>query len=172
MVRKWVLGVIAAIAVISVGGVGFAAFSSSITASGIASGGKVTIEWSGVPSITTSGGAVTCTATSTNIVLTITVGALAPGDSCAITDGIINQAPPSNLAAIVSSEIAVTPDGLACTAAYWSVSDSFSTTPSPTVEPGGSITDTVVVGLSALAPSACSDGHAAFTDTVTGTATG
>lgn len=91
MARIWQIGLIAVIAAVAVGGIGFAAFTSTATINGTATGGTLNLQWTptGTPSI----GAGTlvetnafdgCSATVAPSLITITATNLAPGDECYI----------------------------------------------------------------------------------------
>ena len=84
MRHRWVTAVIAVLVVVSVGGVGFAAFTSTVTLQLNGAAGTLTIEWTGpaTPTVTGSSPTDKCTATLTPSLLTINAGNLAPGDSC------------------------------------------------------------------------------------------
>ena len=92
MVRKWMVGLVAAIAVISVGGVGFAAFTSTVSIQLNATAGSLNIEWIGPssPAMTGTNTWDKCIASLTAKALTITAGNLAPGDVCTLpaSDGV------------------------------------------------------------------------------------
>ena len=94
--RKWVVGLVAAMAVISVGGVGFAAFTSSVVMQLNGVAGSLSLQWTGPSSpATTVGEAIPtdsaiCAATLTSSSLIVTFKNAAPNDSCTIlpADGV------------------------------------------------------------------------------------
>ncbi len=89
MVSRMLLGVIAMVAVVAVGGIGFATYTSSITVNGSAASGDLNLAFytSGV----TDGTYAVCSVTSlTGTVATISASDLSPGDSCSVTLGVAN----------------------------------------------------------------------------------
>ena len=94
--RKWVVGLIAAIAVISVGGVGFAAFTSSVSLTINGSSGTLNIEWVGPasPPVTVTEALPTddaaCSASLTPTTFLIKFVNVAPNDVCVLpqSDGV------------------------------------------------------------------------------------
>ena len=93
MTRKWVLGLATAITLVAVGGMGFAAFTSTATINATATTGSINLAWTpvGTPNvgagtlILTNTSYTTCTSSVTSSLVTITAGNLAPGDSCTIS---------------------------------------------------------------------------------------
>lgn len=91
MARIWQIGLIAVIAAVAVGGIGFAAFTSTATINGTATGGTLNLQWTpaGTPSLAAGTLLETnvfdgCSATVTPSLITITATNLAPGDQCEI----------------------------------------------------------------------------------------
>jgi hypothetical protein len=90
MSSKLLLGVIAMVAVVAVGGVGFATYTSSVTLHGSASSGDLALAFdygSGTP-----GTYAVCTVYYLNgNVAYFSATDLSPGDSCSVTLGVINN---------------------------------------------------------------------------------
>ena len=95
--RKWLVGLIAAIAVISVGGVGFAAFTSTVSLKLNGAAGSLDLQWTGpslppvtvvhaIPSDTAS-----CGATLSPSSLVLSLKNAAPNDTCTIPAGDLVQ---------------------------------------------------------------------------------
>ena len=88
--RKWLVGLIAAIAVISVGGVGFAAFTSTVTLQLNGAAGTLHVEWTGtatpatitLPAIPSD--TPICSATLSPSSIVVTFKNIAPGDGCEV----------------------------------------------------------------------------------------
>ena len=93
MVRKWVAGLIAAVVLMSMGGVGFAAFTSTVYMNFNDSAGSLTIVWvapSSHPAMIQDQPNDVCSDYLTPTTFTINVSNAAPGDGCSIpaSDGI------------------------------------------------------------------------------------
>ncbi|MGI0128730.1 MAG: hypothetical protein ACREEC_01010 [Thermoplasmata archaeon] len=90
MGKRLLLGVVAMIAVVAVGGIGFAAYTSSATVYGSASSGNLALAFDyGNP----TGGTYANCAVFDLIGNTVHISAtdLSPGDSCSVTLGVINN---------------------------------------------------------------------------------
>ena len=93
MVRRWVAGLIAAVLMVSVGGVGFSAFTSTITLNTHDTAGSLTIVWvapSSHPPILPDVSTDVCSDYLTPTSFTINVTNGGPGNGCTIpaSDGI------------------------------------------------------------------------------------
>ena len=109
MRRQWVMGMVAVVALVAVGGIGFAAFSTSAYLNGAASAGTLgPLTWSNLGTTTTSSAYVTCTVvtgtqTNTSDTLVVTVGNLAPGDLCQFSGDLNNGGSiPANVYSLVT----------------------------------------------------------------------
>ena len=96
MVRRWVAGLIAAVVMMSVGGVGFAAFTSSVLLTTHDTAGSVTVVWvspSTHPKMVPDLANDQCTDYLTPTAFLINVSNAGPGDGCSIpaSDGIYLQ---------------------------------------------------------------------------------
>lgn len=90
MAKRLILGLVAMIAVLVVGGVGFATYTSSVTVYGAGSSGNVHLafDYSGV----TGGTYAVCAVTHlSGATVHVTATDLSPGDSCHATLGVINN---------------------------------------------------------------------------------
>jgi hypothetical protein len=98
MGSRLVLAMVAAVAIVAVGGIGFAAWTSSVTVSGSGTAGAVTLTWcsaNGVPtgactaspSFTGTGG---CSISASGSVLTLSGDNLGPSESCDFTAAILD----------------------------------------------------------------------------------
>jgi len=91
MARKWVIGLIALLIAVTMGGIGYAQFTSSVSLSVNASAGTVALSWiDSTPTLTGCPAYATCSASLTAGALSMTCGPLAPGDSCTLpqSDGV------------------------------------------------------------------------------------
>ena len=90
MKNKGLVAIATIVAVVAVGGMGFAAFVSSISYNATINAGTLNIEWFGTPSYATNHTYNTCSASFAATTATVTVGALAPGDWCVVKEYIKN----------------------------------------------------------------------------------
>ena len=91
MGNRWLVAVAALVAVVAVGGIGFATFTANAYVNGNAQAGYLQLQWGPEPTTTPSAYYVACTAVvgQTNTAgdtLTVTATNLAPGDSCTFAD--------------------------------------------------------------------------------------
>ena len=115
MTSKLLLGVIAMVAVVAVGGIGFATYSSSITVTGSANSGSLDIAFYTYSD--SVGAYAQCTVTSlSGSVAEVSVSDLSPGDSCTITLGVANYG--SLPATSESSQLSATGNLCASPSAY------------------------------------------------------
>jgi hypothetical protein len=92
MMRKWVVGAVAILAAISLGGIGFSVFTSSVAVQVNGQAGSIQVIWTGpgLPAVTTSNPYVSCTVSLSASVILLTLQNVAPGDSCTLpaSDGV------------------------------------------------------------------------------------
>jgi len=121
MGKRWLAGLVVVVAIAAVGGIGFAAFTTSAFIKGNASAGTLgPLYWSDVSGCSAS----TSTTNNGSDTLVITALNMAPGDSCTVT-GTLNNG--GSLPANVYSEVTcVNPAEDCLVFTYW---DSFSPYP-------------------------------------------
>jgi hypothetical protein len=83
----------AIVAVVAVGGIGFASFTATAYLNGSAQAGTIQLQWGADPVATPSATYVTCSAvvgetTTAGDTLTVSASNLAPGDSCSFADSL------------------------------------------------------------------------------------
>jgi len=169
--RRWVMGLVGVVAVLAVGGIGFAAFTSTATIQGTVSSGTFgPLTWdhgaTGAPSPVAS---ESCSSIGVANNLTISGAKFAPGESCTLTDVLTNH---GTLPGLLTETYTLTGTA-ACPGSEWSYTDTISSAPAPGVPiaAGGSVSDTITIGLSASAGNPCQNQSVALTATVLGTAT-
>ena len=170
--RRWVLGLVGVVAVLAVGGIGFAAFTSTATIQGTVSSGTFgPLTWdSGSPGIPSPVASETCSSAGVGSNLTISGAEFAPGESCTVTDVLTNH---GTLPGLLTETYSLVGSSASCPGSEWTYTDTISSAPAPGVPiaAGGSVSDTITIGLSASAGNPCQDQSVALTATVTGTAT-
>ena len=170
MKGRWLMGLVAAVAVIAMAGVGFAAFTSIVTVNGSVTAGTAEIEWTGTPTTSIGGpDSATCTAptpTSGGTVLTITITGFGPGDSCSIDAYILVESTSTDVT--ISSAFVASTNSMSCGTDQFAYFDSYST-PSSMFGPDTSHLDEINIALDADAVAACSGVTLTLTDTVTAT---
>jgi hypothetical protein len=88
MRNRLLMTMVAAVAIVAMGGIGFAAFSSSISYNATVSAGTLTINWYGSPSFADNQSYNTCSASFSATTATVSAGSLVPGDWCLVTEVI------------------------------------------------------------------------------------
>lgn len=177
MGSRMVLAMVAAIAIVAVGGIGFATFTATATVNGTATGGTAELHWSGAPTYAYGSGYVTGCSPSFSgydgtgdTVMTINAAGFAPGDYCQITETIVNG---GTVGVTLSSSPGITgvtqapgaPYGI-CYGYEWGLTDTVS---GQSLAPGGSTSLTFTVSLSGSAGNECQGAVASFSDAITGT---
>jgi len=93
MGNRWLVAVAALVAVVAVGGIGFATFTANAYVNGNAQAGYLQLQWGAEPASTPSASYVACSAvvgqtTTAGDTLTVYASNLAPGDSCNFADSL------------------------------------------------------------------------------------
>jgi len=178
MGKRWLMGLVAVVAFVAVGGLGFAAFTTSAYINGSASAGTFQLQWQGPASGTPSAYYNTCptpyatTTTNSSDTLVLSAGNLAPGDYCVFTAQLVDIGTlPGNSYDFVSTD--------AYSGCSWFLTDNFGGHHNPPetplgpigIAPGSPISYSATLGLSGGQGNGCQSAWLTFTVTVTGTAT-
>ena len=172
----------AIVAVVAVGGIGFAAFTANAYVNGSATGGIAEIHWAGSPTETPTG-YVSCPAPTyssyqdalaANNVLAFAATGFAPGDSCTVADTAVNGGSVgiSVVSTIGSFSIS---GGNGCTASEWTMTDSGGASYGVShgsfgnQAPGATFSVSVTVTLNSGAGNECQSATLSFSDVLTGT---
>jgi hypothetical protein len=160
-----VAGLLAVVSVIAVAGIGYAAFTSSISLNATASAGTLAIQWVGPasPAVTTTSPNVTCAVSLTPTLLRMTVGGLFPGQSCTMPLGSVTVENSGTLSASVTAVETpgpVTGPGTPCSASNFTVVNSGY---NPNLGPGASFPWFQTAGLGASAGNGCQGDSFSFT---------
>jgi hypothetical protein len=174
MGNRLVLTMVAAVAIVAVGGIGFAAFTANAYVNGTATGGLAEIHFSGSATVTPYGSYVSCGTPSFSSygdplsddnVMTVAGTGFAPGDSCTYTEtGVNGGSVGVNVASAFGGQSIS--GGSGCTTSEWSLSDNG---PWAGVGPSGTFPVSVTVTLSSGAGNECQGATLSFSDTLTGT---
>lgn len=179
MGKRALLAMAAVVAVVAVGGIGFASWTATVTVGGTATAGTPSLEWNsgalggGYPTvISSSPGYLTCPSAYSGpsspgaggaTTMTITAQYFAPGDACTVHEPVQND---GNVGLSLSTNPSITANG-ASVCAGWSISDTLGVT---SLNPGQATLFTVTVSLSPAASAAnCASTSASISDTITGT---
>lgn len=169
---NWLLGLVTVVALVGAGGIGFAAFTTTATVNGSATGGTAELHWSGTPSTSASGYVTGCSpsfGTSDGIgatVMTIAAAGFAPGDSCTVTENLVNGGT-VGLTFTSAPTITGITNGNGCGTNEWTIGDNVAS--SGNQAPGSTFAFTVTVTLNSGAGNECQGAVAALSDVVTGT---
>ncbi len=167
MTKRWLVGLVVVVALVGVGGIGYAAFTSSVTLTANGNAGTLYLEWAcirgeyacdtstvGVPNAgvldSAALGYATCSFTYTDegFGLSINASNLAPGDSCTMPasfGGILanfGSLPATLTAALTSASISC---------GYFTFSDNLFF-PSPVALGGAPLVSSIPIGANAYVP--------------------
>jgi hypothetical protein len=173
------MGLVAVVAFVAVGGLGFAAFTTSAYINGSAGAGTFQLQWQGPATGTPSASYVSCitpyatTTTNASDTLVLSAGNLAPGDYCVFTAQLVDIGTlPGNTYDFITSVAGP------CS---WFFSDNYGGHTAPPVPetplgplgitPSSPISYSATLGLWAGQGNACQGATLTFSVTVTGTAT-
>ena len=172
MGSRMVLAMVAAIAIVAVGGIGFAAFTANAYVNGNATAGYAEVHFSG-PYSTSVSGQVICSASfsssgdylSDDNVMTITATGFAPGDYCTVSESAVNGGTVGETVSSTGPAIGTISGGSGCGSNEWTATDNG---PWGSVGPGGTIDYvTVTISLNSNAGNECQGATAPFSDTLT-----
>ncbi len=173
MGNRLVLAMVAAVAIVAVGGIGFAAFTANAYVNGTATGGIAEIHFNGSPVVSSYGSYVACGSASFSSyqdplsddnVMTVAPTGFAPTDWCEFSEQAVNGGSVGvNVASSFGSESISGGNG--CTVGEWTLSDNG---PWTGVAPGGTFTVSVTVYLG-NAGNECQGATLSFQDTLVGT---
>jgi hypothetical protein len=165
MMTKTVAISLFAASLLVLGGIGYAAFTSTSTINVTANAGTFSLGWWGMGVYATTSTYDTCTPSVSGSVLTVTVGNMAPGDECIITGYVTDTGTlPGTVAAGVPGPCN---DGGSGMCGYVGYYDNGGWTVTPLA--GGAYTGTFT--FSGSAPDSLQGAWATFTVTLAGTAT-
>ena len=174
MSNKGLIALATIVAVVAVGGIGFAAFTANAYVNGTATGGLAEIHFSGAATVTPTGSYVSCGTPSFSSygdplsddnVMTIAATSFAPGDSCKYVEtGVNGGSVGVNVGSAFGSESIS--GGSGCTVSEWTLSDNG---PWNGVGPSGTFGVSVTVTLNSGVGNECQGAQLSFTDTLTGT---
>jgi hypothetical protein len=174
MGNRLVLAMVAAVAIVAVGGIGFAAFTANAYVNGTATGGLAEIHFSGSATVYAYGSYVSCGTPSFSSygdplsddnVMTVAGTGFSPGDYCQYSEtGVNGGSVGVNVASAFGGQSIS--GGSGCGTNEWTLSDNG---PWDSVGPGGTFTVTVTVELNSNAGNECQSATLSFTDTLTGT---
>jgi hypothetical protein len=169
MGNRLVLAMVAAVVLVAVGGIGFAAFTATATVNGTATGGTAELYWSGSPAVYTSGYVMGCAPSfsgSPATVMTLAPTGFAPGDYCQVYETLVNG---GNVGVTLSSAPTITgiSGGSGCTTGEWTISDNSGA--APALAPGNTYSFEVTVSLNSGVTNECQGATASISDVVTGT---
>ena len=177
MRERWMIGLVAAITVIGVGGIGFAAFTTTATVNGTATGGTEELHWSGSPTVAPTGSVTGCAPSFSDydgtgdIAMSIAATGFAPGDTCTVTETLVNGG--SVGLTVATGPAAITGvtnvNSNTCQANEWTATSTVNDASSTTLAPSGTTLYTITVGLNSNAGNECQGATATFSDTLTGT---
>lgn len=177
MGSRMVLAMVAAIAIVAVGGIGFAAFTANAYVNGTAGAGYAEVHFSGAYSTVVSG-QVICSAGFSSSgdylgddnVMTITASEFAPGDYCTVTESAVNGGTVGETVTSSGAAITGVSGGDMCGGNEWTTYDNaYPGENYGSYAPGGSFSVSVTIELNSNAGNECQGATASFSDTLTGT---
>ncbi len=187
MGKRLVMGLVAVVAVIALGGIGFAAFSATATINGQATAGSFGLVWGSSPtnSPTQMDSSVCSAGTASGATWSSLSGSyFAPGDGCTFADSLTVT---GNLPGTISESLTVSDTAMGCGLQYWTYTDTFvgaqtfssGQANGPVSVPSGTVAVTSgevfsfggTFTLTSGAPNGCQGDVLSISVTITGTAT-